>query len=51
VIDEIGRLERSEIVEVRYLEYEPYYASFVWAGLALLMVSTLLSGSLLRRLP
>jgi Ca-activated chloride channel family protein len=51
VIEEIGRLERSEIVEVRYLEYEPHYASFVWTGLALLMVSALLSGSLLRRLP
>ncbi len=51
VIEEIGRLERTKIVEVRYLEYEPYYAVFVWNGLALLMISSLLAGSLLRRLP
>jgi Ca-activated chloride channel family protein len=51
VIEEIGRLERSEIVEVRYLEYREHYATFVWSALALLVVSSLLSGSLLRRLP
>jgi Ca-activated chloride channel family protein len=51
VIEEIGRLERSEIVEVRYLEYEEHYAGFVWGALALLLGSSLLSGGVLRRLP
>ncbi len=51
VIDEIDHLERSEIVEVRYLEYEPHYAGFVVAALALMLASSLLSGTWLRRLP
>ena len=51
VIEEIDRLERSEIAEIRYLEYEHHYAGFVGAALFLLAASALLSGSLLRRLP
>lgn len=51
VIGEIGRLERSEILEVRYLEYEPHYAGFVTAALVFMMASHLLSGTWLRRLP
>ncbi|MDB4433158.1 VWA domain-containing protein [bacterium] len=51
VIAEIDRLERSEVTEIRYLEYEQHYAAFVGAGLALIAVSALLSGTLLRRLP
>jgi Ca-activated chloride channel family protein len=51
VVEEIGRLERSEIVEVRYLEYEEHYAALVWAALGMLVTSSLLSGSVLRRLP
>jgi len=51
VIEEIGRLERSDITEVRYLEYEEHYAVFVVAALALLVGAALLSGSVLRRLP
>ena len=51
VIEEIGRLERSEITEIRYLEYEYHYASFVGAALMLIVVSALSTGTLLRRLP
>ena len=51
VIEEIDRLERSEIIEVRYLEYEHHYAGFVSAALFLIAASALLSGTLLRRLP
>ena len=51
VIDEIDRLERSEITEVRYLEYEHHYAVFVWAALACIFGSSLLAGTALRRLP
>ena len=51
VVEEIDRLERSEITEVRYLEYEHHYAAFVSAALALVGTSALLSGTLLRRLP
>ena len=51
VIGEIDHLERSEIVEVRYLEYEPHYAGFVAAALVLMLSASLLSGTWLRRLP
>jgi Ca-activated chloride channel family protein len=51
VVGEIDRLERSEITEVRYLEYEHHYAGFVSAALVLVGASALLSGTLLRRLP
>ncbi len=51
VIEEIDRLERSEITEVRYLEYEPHYAAFVTFAIVFMAASTLLSGTWLRRLP
>jgi Ca-activated chloride channel family protein len=51
VIEEIDQLERSEIVEVRYLEYEPHYASFVGLAIVCMLASSLLSGTWLRRLP
>jgi Ca-activated chloride channel family protein len=51
VIEEIDRLERSEIVEVRYLQYEHHYASFVVLAIALMLSSSLLAGTWLRRLP
>jgi Ca-activated chloride channel family protein len=51
VIEEIDRLERSELTEVRYLEYEYHYAGFVATALALLVGSALLSATALRRLP
>ena len=51
VYEKIDALERSEIVEVRYMQYEEYYASFALTGLALIVLSTLLAQSVLRRLP
>ena len=51
VVEEIGRLERTEISEVRYLEYEYHFAPFVAAALGLIVASALLSLTWLRRLP
>jgi Ca-activated chloride channel family protein len=51
VIEEIDRLERSEIVEVRYLEYEHHYAGFVVLAIVCMLASSLLAGTWLRRLP
>lgn len=51
VIAEIDQLERSEIVEVRYLEYEQHYAGFVGLALACMLAASLLGGTWLRRLP
>lgn len=51
VIDEIDRLERGEIDEMRYVEYEPHYALFVLLALGLMSAATLLQATLLRRLP
>ncbi len=48
---EIDRLERSELTEIRYLEYQYHFALFVGGALALLFASGLLSGTVLRRLP
>lgn len=51
VIEEIGRLERSEVSEIRYLEYELHFAPFVGMALALVTLAALLSSTWLRRLP
>jgi Ca-activated chloride channel family protein len=51
VIREIDRLERSDITEVRYLQYTEQYAGFVGLALTLIALSTLASGTVLRRLP
>jgi Ca-activated chloride channel family protein len=51
VIEEIGRLERSEVSEIRYLEYEYHHLPFVVVALVALALAALLSGSWLRRLP
>lgn len=51
IIEEIGRLERSEISEIRYLEYETHFAPFVASSFALMALSALLSSTWLRRLP
>ena len=51
VIEAIDRLERSEITEVRYLEYEHHYAAFVIGAIGFMVMSSLLSGTWLRRLP
>jgi len=51
VVQEIDRLERSEVTETRYLTYEYHYAGFVGAALIAIASAALLSGTLLRRLP
>ncbi len=51
IYKDIDALERSEIVEVRYMQYEEHYATFALSGLVLLLVSGLATRSLLRRLP
>lgn len=51
IIEEIGRLERSEISEVRYLEYEVHFAPVVALALISITLAALLSSSWLRRLP
>jgi Ca-activated chloride channel family protein len=51
VYDEIDALERSEIVEIRYMQYEEHYAAFAGSGLVLIFVAALCSQSFLRRLP
>jgi len=51
VFAEIGRLERSEVSEIRYLEYELHFAPFVAVALFLAALSALLSSTWLRRLP
>jgi len=48
---QIDSLERTEITEVRYLQYREHYADWVWASLGCIAASGLLGGSLLRRLP
>ena len=47
----IDDLERSEVTEVRYLQYREHYGSLVVAALVLIAVSVFASGTLLRRLP
>ena len=51
VYGEIDRMERTKITEMRYLQYTEHYASFVLAALGLIGVSSIASGSVLRRLP
>lgn len=51
VYQEIDRLERTEITEVKFLEYDQYYGRFVLAAMLAVAVALLLRGSLLRRLP
>lgn len=51
VIEEIGRLERSEVSEIRYLEYDTHFAPFVASALFLVALAALLSSTWLRRLP
>ena len=51
VVKEIDTLERSEVTEIRYLEYEEHYATFAGTALFLMALSGLLGGTLLRRLP
>ena len=47
----IDALERSEVTEVRYLQYEELYAPPLLAAIVLTVFSTVLAGTYLRRLP
>lgn len=47
----IDELERSEISEIRYLQYEEHYVRFIIGALLLVALSGLLAGTALRRLP
>ena len=51
VIEEIGRLERSKVAELRYLEYDHHYRPFVAAALVATALAALLASTWLRRLP
>jgi len=48
---EIDRLERSEISEVRYLQYREHYPPLVLAGLGMIAAAALAGATVLRRLP
>lgn len=48
---EIDALERTEVTEVRYLQYREHFPYFVGSGLGLLACAALLGGSVFRRLP
>jgi Ca-activated chloride channel family protein len=47
----IDRMERTEITKVRYLRYTEHFASWVFAGLGLMGIATVLGGTVFRRLP
>lgn len=51
IYGEIDRLERTEITEVRYLQYHEWYGAFVWTALTTMGAGALLAGSFFRRLP
>ncbi len=51
VYAEIDRLEKSEITEIRYLNYREHYPFFVLAAFSLVGASLLLGATVLRRLP
>ncbi len=51
VYEEIDTLERSEIVEIRFMQYEEHYAAFASLGLVLILAATFAAQTFLRRLP
>ncbi len=51
VYREIDELERTEITEIRYLQYSEHYGGWVAAALFCLGLSALLGSSVLRRFP
>jgi len=48
---EIDHLERTEITEVRYLQYTEHYVSFVVTGMGLMAVAAVAGSTLFRSLP
>lgn len=51
VYRQIDQLERTEITELRYLQYDERSGTCVWAALALIGAAGLLAGTFFRRLP
>lgn len=51
IYQQIDELERTEITEVRYLQYEELFDHWVWAALACVAAAALLGQTLFRRLP
>lgn len=51
IYDEIDELERTEVTETRYLQYEEHFASFVVMGLGLISLASALAVSVFRKLP
>lgn len=47
----IDRLERSEITEIRYVQYKEHYSFFVGLAMLSIVASAVMAGSFLRRLP
>ncbi len=51
VYREIDRLERTEITEIKFLEYDQFYGWFVVAAMVAVALALGLRGTVLRRLP
>jgi Ca-activated chloride channel family protein len=51
IYEEIDRLERTKITELRYLQYHEHYGWFVLAGLGLMGLAAVMSGTVFRQLP
>ena len=51
IYDEIDRLERTKVSELRYLQYHEHYGWFVLSGLGLVVLATLGSATVFRRIP
>jgi len=51
IYGEIDRLERTELEENRFSDYDEYYDRFVALGLLLAVVGLLLRATVLRRIP
>ncbi|MFN0060565.1 MAG: VWA domain-containing protein [Planctomycetota bacterium] len=51
VYDEIDRLERSEVTEIKYLQFHEEFERWTQAALGLIVAAIIAGGTLLRRLP
>lgn len=51
IYDEIGELEKTEVEERIYSDFEEKYAIFLWPAFGLLLLELLLSSTRLRRFP
>ena len=51
VYKEIDARERSEVTEIRYLQYREHFSTFVLLALTFISISVLTGGTILRRLP